>query len=469
MRSIVIMAALAGCAAKAPQAPVAPVVDARELLRRAAHRRWQAPPSIAPDLVRSLSDEVGPRLAGSPGDARAVEWALRTMRTLGLANVRAEPVRVPRWERGAERAEITGVNARPLAVAALGGSVATPPEGIEAEVVEVTSLEALEALPEASARGRIVYVHGVMRRTRDGAGYGDAVPVRGRSASIAARKGALAVIVRSVGTDRTRAPHTGQLRYDDAAPRIPAAALSTADGDSLHRLIAMGGDPARVRLTLGCRTLPDSDSANVVGEVPGSDLAREVVLLGAHLDSWDLGTGALDDGAGVAIVLSTAKRLMTERPPRRTVRVVLFANEENGLAGARAYAAQHRDELAQHVVALEADAGDGRVFAARYAGAEEGRAAFHRVAEHLASMGVRERDERAHGGADLSPLIPAGVPRVDLSQDMSRYFDVHHTANDTPAMLDERAIDQAVAVWTAAVGELASMDETLGRAPVEEH
>jgi hypothetical protein len=169
------------------------------------------------------------------------------MRSLGFSNVRAEPVRVPHWERGVERGELTGGQARPVAVTALGGSVGTTPEGIEAEVVEVTSLDALEALPDASARGRIVYVHGVMRRTRDGSGYGEAVPVRGRSASIAARKGALAVIIRSVGTDRSRAPHTGQLRYDDAAPRIPAAALSTADGDSLHRLIAMGGDAVRFR------------------------------------------------------------------------------------------------------------------------------------------------------------------------------------------------------------------------------
>jgi carboxypeptidase Q len=463
MRSIVLLVALAACAARPAPTPAAPVSE----LRPRVHRRWQAPPSGAGDIVRSLSDEVGPRLAGSAGDARAVAWGLRTLRAMGLSNVRAEPVRVPHWERGVERAEVTAPFPHPVAVTALGGSVGTPPDGLEAEVVEVGSLEALAALPDASVRGRIVYVHRIMLRTRDGQGYGDAVPVRGRSAIAAARKGAVAVLVRSIGTDHTRMPHTGQMRYEEGVTRIPAAALSTADGDMLHRIVSAGTAPVRVRLTLGCRTLPEADSANVVGEVPGGDRAREVVLLGAHLDSWDLGTGALDDGAGVAIVLSAARQVMRERPPRRTVRVVLFANEENGIAGARAYAEAHRDELAQHVVALEADAGDGRVLAIRYAGAPESRGAFHRLAEHLASMGVRERDEPAHGGADLSPLAPAGVPRVDLAQDMATYFDHHHTANDTPAVLNERAIDHAVAVWAAAVGELASMDETLGRAPVE--
>lgn len=424
--------------------------------------RRESPPSIAPDLVRSLSDEVGPRLAGSPGDARAVAWGLRTMRSLGFANVHPEPVRVPHWERGAGAGEVTAPSAQPVALAALGGSVATPPEGVEAEVVEVDSLDGIEALPESAVRGRIVYFHRVMRRTRDGSGYGEAVGVRGRGAIAAARKGAVAVIIRSVGTDASRAPHTGAMRYDDAVARIPAAALSTADGDMLHRLLA-GDAPVRFRLTLGCRTLPDADSANVVGEVVGTELPREVVLLGAHLDSWDLGTGALDDGAGVAVVLAAARRVMTDRPPRRTVRVVLFANEENGLAGARAYAEAHRDELPQHVAALEADAGDGRVYAVRYAGDGARRATFHRLAQALAPMGVRERSEPAHGGADLSPL--EGVALVDLSQDMRRYFDHHHTANDTPAALDERSLNQVVEVWAAAVGELASMDGTLGRAP----
>ena len=262
LRPLALALALAACAHHP-----APVVST------ARHRRGRhvdAPPSEAAALVRSLSDEVGPRLAGSPGDARAVAWALRTMRSMGLAAVRAEPVRVPHWERGVERGEIVAPYPHPVALTALGGSVGTAPEGVEAEVVEADSLEGLEALPEARVRGRIVYVHRVMQRGPTGQGYGDAVPVRGRAAVAAARKGAVAVIVRSIGTDGSRAPHTGATRYDDAVPRIPAAALSTADGDILHRIVHADAGPVRFRLTLGCRALPDADSANVVGEVPSS-------------------------------------------------------------------------------------------------------------------------------------------------------------------------------------------------------
>lgn len=426
---------------------------------------WQAPPSGAGDLVRSLSDEVGPRLAGSPGDARAVEWGLRTMRNLGFANVHPEPVRVPHWERGVGRGEITAPFAHDVVLTALGGSVATAPDGIEAEVIEVDSLDALDALPEESARGKIVFVHHVMPRFRDGGGYGRAVTIRSRGASRAARKGAVALIIRSAGTDHARVAHTGALRYEDGVTRIPAAALSVPDAEMLHRIVQGGHGSVRFRLVLGCRELPEADSANVVGEIPGSDRAREVILLAAHLDSWDLGTGAIDDGAGCAIVLEAARRVAREHP-RRTVRAVLFANEENGLAGARAYAQAHANELAAHVVAIEADEGDGRVYALRYAGSDAGRALFDDLAASVESMGVTRLRDEAHGGADLSPLAPAGVPRLDLLQDMGTYFDHHHTVNDTPAILNERALDQAVAVFAAVVARVAAMDGDFGRAPV---
>ena len=429
---------------------------------------FDAPDSGAIELVRSLSDEVGPRLAGSPGDALAVAWAQRTMTSLGLANVHTEAARVTHWERGVERGAITSPVAQTVALTALGGSVPTAPEGLEAELVEAPSLEALDARSDERVRGRIVYLHAVMRRAVDGAGYGEAVSARTRGAIAAARKGAVAVLVRSIGTDSSRAPHTGQMRYDDAVTRIPAAALSTADGDMVHRTLARNTGPVRFRLTLGCRALPEADSANVVGEVPGTDRAQEVVLLGAHLDSWDLGTGALDDGAGVSIVLSTARALLTSRP-RRTVRVVLFANEENGLGGGRAYAQAHADELARHVAALEADAGDGHVLRVRWAGDPAHHGLFDTLASRLAPFGIARDDEPAHGGADVSPLGERGVPRVDLVQEMARYFDHHHTANDTPAVVDARELDRAVAAWTVAVRTLADADTDLGRAPPPTH
>jgi Zn-dependent M28 family amino/carboxypeptidase len=393
------------------------------------------------------------------------------MHALGLANVHTEPVSAPHWERGDARALIVSPGMQPMAVVALGGSVATPDAGLEADVVMVHSLDELNALAPEAVRGRIVFVHRVMPRSRDGHGYGETVTVRTRAPSLAARKGAVAVLIRSVGTDATRAPHTGQTRYEQDAPRIPAAALSVADADMLERITvaqaSRGAPPPRVRLALACRTLENTTSANVIGEVLGRDRNAGIVLLGAHLDAWDLGTGALDDGAGVAIVLSTAHAIAQQpAAPRRTVRVVLFANEENGLAGARAYASSHERELARHDLALEADAGDGRVYEARFEGTPEARARFMNALASLRGMGVHLSDEPAHGGADLSPLAAAGVPRVDLAQDLSRYFDLHHTANDTPAALDARALDQAVAVWTAAVTALARYDGDFGRAAV---
>jgi hypothetical protein len=419
----------------------------------------RAPRSGALAIARSLADEVGPRLAGSPGDARAVQWALARMRAMGFANVRAEPVTVPHWERGDASAALLSPAAQPLAIAALGGSVPTPDEGIEAEVLEVPDLATLDATDPARVQGRVVFIHQVMRRTDSGEGYGEAVGARTRGPSRAAAKGAVALLVRSIGTDRSRLPHTGALRYQDGVPRIPAAALSVADAAMLHRLGALG--PVRVRLRLTCHAEPDAQSANVVGELPGSDRAHEIVLLGAHLDAWDLGRGALDDGAGVAIALESARLAAQGDPLRRTVRVVLFANEENGLAGARAYAQSHADELPRHVAAMEADAGDGRVLSIAFRGGPEGAPTFDALVAQVAPLGVRRDPEPAGGGADLSPL--QGVPWIDLAQDMSRYFDIHHTAGDVAEALDPRALDQAVSVWRVVVAALARGDSPLGR------
>lgn len=420
--------------------------------------------SRAYEILQSLTDEVGPRLAGSPGDAKAVAWALGTMKALGLANVRAEPVDVPHWERGPASAALMAPVAQPLSIVALGGSVATPEGGLEAAVVEVASIEALEALPDADVKGRIVFFDKRMTRTKDGKGYGEAVDVRGKGASAAARKGAVGVLIRSIGTGASRFPHTGALRYDADAPKIPAAALAIPDAELLHRTIARDG-VARVRLELGCRDLGEARSANVIGEVVGRD-TDEIVLLGAHLDSWDLGTGAVDDGAGVAVVLESA-RLVAERGerPRRTVRVVLFANEENGLRGAKAYAKAHEGELARHVLALESDLGAGRVFAIEYLAGPGADAAFRALAAPLAGLGVAAPRPHAAHGADLWPLRVAGVPVMELHQDASTYFDVHHTADDTLDRVDRRDLDQVVAVTVAVAWGAADAVTDFGRIP----
>ena len=433
------------------------------------------PPSVAVDLtkpkpsrafaiLRSLTDEVGPRMSGTPGDARAVDWALATMKSLGLANVRAERVMVGHWERGDATASLVSPAHQPLHLAALGGSIATPESGIEAEVVAVTSLQALEDLPIESVRGKIVFFDKPMTRTRDGSGYGKAVDVRGKGAVAAAKKGAVAVLLRSVGTGPARLPHTGAMRYVDDVPKIPAAALAIPDAELLRRTVERG--PTRVKLTLGCKQLDDAPSANVIGEVPGSEKPDEIVLIGAHLDSWDLGTGALDDGAGVAVVLEAA-RLLTELPrrPRRTVRVVLFANEESGLRGANEYGKVHHDELPRHVLGLELDLGAGKVYGVEYLAGPNAAAAFKAIAAPLGSMGIAAPIPSDHHGADLWPLRTAGVPVASLAQDATRYFDFHHTADDTLDKVDAAELDQVVAATSAFTFAAADAATDFGRIP----
>jgi carboxypeptidase Q len=454
----------AAAAPKRPEPPPAPDMTATATTLRDEALRG----TRAFEIVSSLTTEVGPRSAGSPGDAAAVAWALRTLKALGFSRVHGEKVKVPHWDRGAESGEILSPYPQAVALAALGGSVGTPAGGLEAEVVEVATLEALAKVDAAKLKGKIVFFSNRMERTRDGSGYGVAVRVRGGGAAQAGKLGAAAVLIRSIGTDDNRLPHTGAMRYEEGGPRIPAAALSNPDADLLHAELA-SGKPVRFRLSLGARQLPDAESANVIGEILGREKPQEVVLLGAHLDSWDLGRGAIDDGAGVAIMVEAARRIgALPRHPRRTVRVVLFANEEFGLSGARAYAEEHADELPGHVLAGESDFGSGKVwqFESRVA-----TAALPRLADfmrQLAPLGVSGGDNLADGGADLSPLDPAHVPVVALRQDGLYYFDVHHTANDTLDKITPKDLDQNVAAWAVVAYLAAEQPGDFGRAPAAE-
>ncbi len=417
------------------------------------------------ELVRSLVVEVGPRFAGTPGDRAAVAWGVRTMERLGFEQVRAEPVTVPRWVRGEAAGAIVTPHPQPLVLAALGGSVGTPEAGLRAPVVELRTLEELEAAPGEAIKGRIVFLNQRMERARDGAGYGRTVPIRTRGAEEAAAKGAVAVLIRSVGTGNHRFPHTGTVRYDPEVPRIPAAALAVPDADLLEMQLA-GGAEAVVELRLGSHYLPDVESANVVGELPGRELPGEVVLLGAHLDAWDLGPGAVDDGAGCAIVLEAA-RLIAEVAgrPRRTVRVVLFANEEFGLSGARAYAERYAESLATHQLAVESDFGGGRVWRFRSRVAPPAVPAVASLAARLEPLGIEWQGNRGRGGADLRPLAAAGVPVADLTQDGTYYFDVHHTADDTLDKLDPGDLAQNVAAYAVLAYWAAETRIPLGPAP----
>jgi len=404
--------------------------------------------------LRGLIDVAPKRLSGSPGAAAAVHWALVHMREQGLQNVRAEPCAVPCWQRGEERAELAGAAPQPLRVTALGGSINTPPDGVEAEVVEVRSFEQLHELGQRAA-GKIVFFNRPMPRAlrRPGQAYGEAVPQRSNGAIEAGKVGAVAALVRSMTTAIDGYPHTGAMNYDDAVPKVPAAAIATADAELLAAALAKG--PVRVRLWLGCRTGEDVPGANVVGELVGRERPDEVVLIGGHLDAWDLGEGAHDDGAGVAHVLEAARLLSAcGVQPARTIRVVLFANEENGLRGATAYGVAHADELARHVAAIETDAGGftpiGFSCSLRDAAADAVKTLFAPLQEIGAGTFV---GGAGAGGADLAPLHAADVPCFGLWVDGQKYFDYHHTAADTLAMVNERelALGAAVVAWAASV------------------
>ena len=396
------------------------------------------------------------RLAGSTGSDAAVQWGLATMRSLGLENVRAEPCMVPHWVRGEERAEIVGGPTQPLRVTALGGSIGTAPAGIEAEVVEVRSFEQLHALGE-TARGKIVFFNRPMPRAlrRVGESYGQAVPQRSNGAIEAGKVGALAAIVRSVTTAIDGNPHTGAMRYDEAVTKVPAAAIATADAELLAAALQRG--PVRVKLALGCTTQPDVPGANVVGELRGSTTPERIVVVGGHLDAWDLGDGAHDDGAGCIHALEAVRLLAAcGIRPRCTIRVVLFANEENGLRGARAYAEAHRGEIAQHAAALESDSGgflpQGLTTSLRDAAA----AAMQQRLRPLQDVGAGTFLTGAGGcGADIGPLHELGVPCFGLLVDSHRYFDHHHTAIDTLAVVNERELALGAAVVAYALSVLA--------------
>ncbi|MGE3173848.1 MAG: M28 family peptidase [Planctomycetota bacterium] len=436
----------------APREPAAAAVDDGRWVERARllfTRALEDNGAIA--QLRDLLAAAPKRLSGSPGADAAVAWGVQRMRDLGLDAVRAEPVLVPCWVRGAESAAVIGANARPLRVTALGGSVPTPPGGLRAEVVEVRSFEQLRALGE-QARGKIAFFNRPMPRifARTFRAYGDAVPQRSNGAIEAAQVGAVAALVRSVTTAVDEFPHTGAMRYQDGVDRVPAAAIATADAEALSRLLDAG--PVTITLELGCETRPDVMSANVTGELRGSELPDEIVVIGAHLDAWDLGTGAHDDGAGCAHVLEAMLLLRAcGIAPRRTIRAVLFMNEENGLRGGEAYADAHVHEL--HVAALETDAGGATPhgLATTFVGADA--EALRPLLRPLGDWGAGVLLTGGGGGADIGPLMRRGVPGFGLVTDSQRYFDYHHSALDTIDAVNERelALGAAVVAYTASV------------------
>lgn len=417
-------------------------------------------------IVESLTMEVGPRSAGSAGDTAAVLWAVDMLTSLGFENVHTEEVSVPHWDRGSISVRITSPFPQLLVATSLGGSPGTSAEGIEAEVVRVESLAELRALTSEEVHGRIVYVDHVMERARDGGGYSDASRIRSCGHVIAAERGALATIIRSAGTSTHRVAHTGGMLRNLVRADIPGVAISNADADILTYGIR-SGKPVRLRLHSTARFLPDVMSANVVGEIPGRGRdADEIVLLAAHLDSWDLGTGAIDDGAGVAIVTAAAKVILElDNPPRRTIRVVLFANEEFGGSGSKQYLMDHADEIENHVIGLEADFGSGSVWRIASQVAAGSLDIVGELHELLVPVGLERGDNKSSGGADLGPMRKAGMPVLGLSQDGTYYFDYHHTVDDTLDKIDRDGLNQNVAVYATVAFVAANIERDFGRLP----
>ena len=402
------------------------------------------------DILEGLTTEVGQRMAGTEAEARAREWAVRKLKAMGFANVRIEAFDMPVWTRGAEAAAILGPYPQKFAIAALGNSASTGPQGVTGEVVGFDSEAEFEAAPDEAVRGKIVFVSHAMPRTQDGSGYGFFGGPRRQGPSIASKKGALAIVVRSIGTDHHRNPHAGVQSFAEGVKPIPAGALSIPDAEQLQRILKRG-KPVTMHLTLVSQVTQGS-SGNVIAEVPGRDPNAPPILVGGHLDSWDLGTGAVDDAAGVAIAAASAKRIMDAGRPLRTIRIVWFGAEEVGLFGGLDYRAKHGKE--PHYAMAESDFGAGRVWKVNSKLGKDREQEAKALQNALAPLGIVPGALDQADGSDIGPMIADGVPAVGLSQDGTHYFDLHHTPDDTLDKVDPEVLRQNVAAWTAMLAVL---------------
>lgn len=402
-----------------------------------------------------LCDTFGPRFSGTTNLEAAIDWSLELLRRDGFSNVRGEPVLVPRWVRGEESLEELTPRPQMLPVLGLGGTVGTPPEGVTAPVLVVTNFAELQ-VRRAEAVGRIVVFQAPYTA------YGDIVRYRYRGAIEAAKAGGVASLVRSATPFSLQTPHTGGMAYEHGVPKIPHAAITVEEGERLLREQQRGRTPV-LRLRLGARTLPDVMSRNVIAELPGRERPEEIVVVGGHIDSWDVAPGALDD-AGGCVAAWEALRLLKETGyrPRRTLRLVLWTNEENGLRGARAYADRTPEELGRHVVAIESDWGIGPVKGFAFAGSGQAQNELRQILGWLRELGA-DQLQRGSGGSDLGPLLQAGVPVMDLWTDRRDYFWFHHSAADTVDKVDPAELNRCVAALAVMLYGLAEMPEPLTR------
>lgn len=422
--------------------------------------------------VAHLANNIGPRLSGSAQAAKAVDYVTSELKAIGC-EVQLEKVMVPHWIRGEETAALVQFpgqapgTTQKIVLCALGPSVATPPNGIEAEVIAVRNFDDLKSLPRDKIAGKIVLFNypfdkQMAAQGRGGEAYGEAVVYRSNGPSGAARQGAVACLIRSVGGADYRIPHTGETDYATDAPKIPAGAVTAEDADLIADLIRQG--PVRMKLVLTPRTLPDVESANVIGDIKGSEHPEQVIVVSGHLDSWDPGTGAIDDGAGVAVSMEAANLIRKlHLKPKRTIRVIAWMNEENGLAGSKQYAKDHQAEWMNHFAAMETDGGAGHPLGINIKAKPEVKKMFAPVAAILQESGSGLLSLVEHCGADIGPMEKAGVPAFSPIQDSRFYFNYHHTAADTLDKIVPKELAENSAVVAVLAYALANMEQPLPR------
>ena len=420
--------------------------------------------TLAYEITEGLTTEVGQRQGGTEAEQRGRDWAVAKLNALGFANVREEKFDMPTWVRGEEKAWVISPFQNVMAAAALGNSGSTGAKPFEGEVIYFRTFDDLVAAPDARVAGKIVFVDHQMKRAQDGSGYGQFGRARFIGPNIAAKKGAAAILIRSIGTDSHRGPHTGNTNFEAGVKPIPAAAISNPDADNLTRQVMRAKTPVKVRLLLTPQNLGQQKSGNVIAEVPGSDPSLPPIVIACHLDSWDLGTGAIDDASGCGIITAAASYLQNRPAPKRTVRLLWAGAEEVGIWGGKDYAEKHKGT--PHALAMESDFGADRVWRVDFKLPDSAKPLADRITSKLASLGITRGKDPASGGADVAAIIAAqDLAVIDLQQDGTRYFDLHHTPDDTLDKVDPEQMRQNVIAWTMVLEEVANYAGDLSMGP----
>lgn len=418
--------------------------------------------TYAYDIVEGLTTEIGPRQGGTDAEQRARNWAIAKLQALGFDNVREERFEMPTWVRGEEKAWVISPVQMPMAITALGNSASTGEVPMTGTVVYFPSYDALVAADAAQIAGKIVFVDHQMKRTQDGSSYGQFGRARFVGPNVAAKKGAKAIIIRSIGTDSHRNPHTGNTNFESGVVAIPAGAISNPDADNLVRQVklARASKALAVKLLLTPKNLGQQPSGNVIAEVTGTNPSLPPIVIACHLDSWDLATGAFDDASGCGIITAAARHIKSQGRPLRTIRLLWAGAEEVGIWGGKAYGEAYKTQ--PHALAMESDFGADRVWRVDFKLPESAKPLADKIAADLAPLGISRGNGAASGGADVGAIIEAqGLGIIDLQQDGTRYFDLHHTPDDTLDKIDPEQLRQNVTAWTIVLDHVANYDGVL--------